>query len=209
MFSIKISDNGQRTFSYSCVVFIHFCGLEILTPPFFLSARTGGSVTLQAQAAVRRKMVFPPPCPAPRVSGPPLSPHLRSTPRPSSKLCSSPLRSPPPPLSPPAHRPLPFASKYSSRLVWLCRLFVNTLLQSHFSHTNSGFHSDSRQPPFSCQTHFYTFDTWLLWNEWIHKILFVVFVVSRCFWDGPGRINVMWFVVLMKCGGGCQITQVM
>lgn len=118
------------------------CDLLSSSPP-------GGSVTLPAQAAVQRKMVCPPPCLAQPVSEPPLSPLPRWTPRPSSKLCSSPPHSPPPPPSPPAHRPLPSASRYSSCLVWKHRLFINILLHSQCSNTNCGFHLDSRQPKFS------------------------------------------------------------
>lgn len=110
---------------------------------------TGGSVTLQATAVVQRKTACPPPCLALRVSEPPLSPLQRWTPKPSWKLCSSPPHSPPPPLSPPAHRPLPSASRYSSCLVWLHCLFINILLHSQCSHTNCGFHLASRQPALS------------------------------------------------------------
>lgn len=138
---------------------------------------TGGSVTLQAQAAVRRKTVCPPPCLAPPVSEPPLSPLQRWTPRPSSKLCSSPPHSPPPPPSPPAHRPLPSASRYSS-----C-LFINTLLHSRCSHTNCVFHTDSRQPSFS---HMKLIFTHLIYLASLNvklvdtQHLVFVFVVSKC-----------------------------
>lgn len=74
---------------------------------------TGGSATLQAPAMAQKKTV----CllhPALPVSEPPLSPLLKWTPRRFSKLSSSPLHSPLLLPSPPAHKPPPFASKYSS-----------------------------------------------------------------------------------------------
>lgn len=143
--------------------------------PLFSLTRTGGSVTLPAQAAVQRKKVCPPPCLAPPVSEPPLSPLQRWTPRPSSKLCSSPRHSPPPPLSPPAHRPLPFASRYSSCLVWIHCLFINILLHSQCSHTNCVFHLTAGNI-LSYKTDFYTFDIhdFWTWNSWIRNILFLV-----------------------------------
>lgn len=98
--------------------------LYIMTSPSLLIP-TGGWVTLQAQGVDQKKTVCPPPCLVPPASEPPLSPLQRWTPRPSSKLCSSPPHSPPPPLSPPAHRPLPSASRYSPCLAWIHCLFIN------------------------------------------------------------------------------------
>lgn len=80
---------------------------------FALWFSTGGSATLQAPAMAQKKTV----CllhPALPVSEPPLSPLPKWTPRRSSKLSSSPPHSPLPLPSPPAHKPPPFASKYSS-----------------------------------------------------------------------------------------------
>lgn len=95
-------------------IFLHDKFFKI---PFHCFIPSGGSAILQAQAMAQKETVCLPLCLVPLVSVPPLSLLLRWTPRPSSKLCSSPLYNPPPPLSPRAHRPLPFASKYSSCLV--------------------------------------------------------------------------------------------
>ena len=149
----------------------------------FLLNVTGGSATLQAPAVVRRKTVCALPCLAPPVSEPPLCPLQRWTPKPSSKLCSSPPHSPPPPLSPPAHRPPPFASRYSSCLVWIHCLFINILLRSQCSHTNCGFHLASRQPALSHMklifTHLiYTTTLNVKYMDTQHPIF--DFVVSKC-----------------------------
>lgn len=193
----------------SCMLFYPFvilrkCDIS-LTP-------TGGSVTPQAQAVAQRKRACPPPCLAPPVSEPPLSPLQRWTPRPSSKLCSSPLHSPPPPLSPPAHRPRPFASRYRSCLVWIHCLFINVLLHSRCSHTNCVFHLDSRPPAFSLyETDFYTFDIHDFSERETHGYTTSCFwfcgiqMSLVCSWDGPLEGSVMWFVDLIQCGEGCQI----